>query len=48
MAGVMSLFSPLNVSHGNQGCCAECVLKREDEIECVYDENQNKDEKTNI
>ena len=41
MAGMMSLFSPLTMSHGSQGCCAECTLKREDEVEVVYEENQN-------
>jgi hypothetical protein len=41
MAGMMSLFSPLAMSHGSQGCCAECTLKREDEVEVVYEENQN-------
>lgn len=46
MAAIMSFFSPLTVNHGNSGCCGECVLKKEDEIEFVYEdeENQNKDE----
>ena len=46
MAAVMSFFSPLSVSHGQGSCCAECVMKREDEIELVYEdeEKQNKDE----
>ncbi len=46
MAAMMSLFSPLTVNHGQGSCCAECVMKREDEIELVYEdeENQNKDE----
>jgi len=46
MAAIMSLFSPLSASHGQGSCCAECVMKREDEIELVYEdeENQNKDE----
>ena len=38
MAGVIGLFSPLNVTHGDTGCCAECTFKREDELEVVYDE----------
>ena len=42
MSGVMSVFSPLTMSHGSQGCCAECTLKREDETEIVYEEEQNK------
>lgn len=47
MAGVMSFFSPLTVSHGSQGCCAECTLKREDEIEYVQEDEsiKNKDSK---
>ena len=46
MPAVMSFFSPLTVNHGQGSCCAECVMKREDEIELVYEdeENQNKDE----
>ncbi len=46
MAAVMSLFSPSTASHGQGSCCAECVMKREDEIEFVYEdeESQNKDE----
>ena len=46
MSGVMSLFSPLTMSHGNQGCCAECTLKREDEVEFVYEDedSENKDD----
>lgn len=35
---VWGLFSPLNVTHGDTGCCAECTFKREDELEVVYDE----------
>ena len=47
MAAIMSFFSPLSVSHGQGSCCAECVMKKEDEIELVYEdeENQNKDER---
>lgn len=41
MAGVMSFFSPVNVSHGDSGCCAECTFKREDELEVVYDEEDD-------
>lgn len=46
MAGVMSFFSPLSITQGQGSCCAECVMKREDEIEFVYEDdiNQNKDE----
>tara|TARA_R110002126_G_scaffold6503_2_gene33494 strand:+ start:248 stop:424 length:177 start_codon:yes stop_codon:yes gene_type:complete len=42
MAGVMSFFSPLTVSHGSGSCCAECVLKREDEIEYVEEDESIK------
>jgi len=42
MSGVMSFFSPLTMSHGNQGCCAECTLKREDETEIIYEEEESK------
>ncbi len=42
MAVVMSIFSPLSVSHGSQGCCAECTLKKEDELELVHDEEEPK------
>jgi len=43
MAGVMSFFSPLTISHGDQGCCAECTLKKEDEIE-IIDEDDGRHE----
>jgi len=41
MAGVMSFFSPITVNHGETSCCAECVFKREEEIEVVYEEEDN-------
>ena len=44
MASIMSLFSPLNVTHGQGSCCAECVMKREDEIELVYENENDQDE----
>lgn len=25
MAGVVSLFSPMTMNHGDAGCCAECA-----------------------
>ena len=40
MAGVVSLFSPMTMNHGDAGCCAECAMKKEEEIEIV-DEQQN-------
>ena len=39
MAGV-SLFSPMTMNHGDAGCCAQCAMKKEEEIEIV-DEQQN-------
>ena len=41
MAGVMSFFSPMTVNHGETSCCAECVFKREEEVEVVYEEEDN-------
>ena len=38
MAGLVSLFSPMTISHGDAGCCAECALKKEEEIEVVEEE----------
>ena len=35
MAALMTWFSPLQITHGINSCCAECVLKKEDEIEVV-------------
>ena len=44
MSGLMAFFSPLTVNHGNQGCCAECTLKKEEEVEYVHEETDNTDE----
>ena len=35
LAALMTWFSPLQITHGVNSCCAECVLKKEDEIEVV-------------
>ena len=35
MAALMTWFTPIQVNHGVSSCCAECVLKKEDEIEVV-------------
>jgi hypothetical protein len=43
MAGAMSLLSPMTMSHGEGSCCAECTFKKEEEIEVVYDEEDNKE-----
>lgn len=43
MAATMSLFSPVTASHGQGQCCAECVLKREDEVELVYEDEDSKE-----
>lgn len=45
MAGLMTMFSPMqNIQHGEAGCCAECALKREDEIEVVDEFEQTTEE----
>ena len=44
MAAAMSFFSPVTASHGQGQCGAECVMKREDEIEIVYEDEDNQDE----
>ena len=41
MAGVMGYFSPITINHGDTGCCAECVMKREEEVEIVYQEEDD-------
>lgn len=41
MSGIMSFFSPVTANHGNGSCCAECVFKKEEEIEVVYEEEDN-------
>lgn len=43
MAATMSLFSPVTASHGQGQCCAECVMKREDEVELVYEDEDSKE-----
>lgn len=43
MAGTMSFLSPMTMSHGESGCCAECTFKKEEDIEVVYDEEDNKE-----
>ena len=45
MAGIMATFSPMqNIVHGEAGCCAECALKKEDEIEVVDEFEQTTEE----
>jgi len=45
MAGLMTMFSPMqNIQYGEAGCCAECALKREDEIEVVDEFEQTTEE----
>lgn len=41
MSGIMSFFSPVTANHGSGSCCAECVFKKEEEIEVVYEEEDN-------
>ena len=36
MAAIMSWFSPMQVTHGTDNCCAECrMMKKEDEVSVV-------------
>ena len=42
MAAIMSVFSPIQTTHGTNSCCAECQFKKEDEIE-VVDEHVQED-----
>lgn len=35
MAGILVWFSPIKIQHGTGSCCAECVMKKEDEVELV-------------
>lgn len=42
MAGAMSFFSPVAMSHGDSGCCAECTFKKEEEVEVVDQKEDNK------
>lgn len=45
IAGLMAWFSPLQqVPHGEGLCCAECAMKREDEIEFVEEVEEEKTE----
>lgn len=44
MAALMTMFTPMQVQHGEAGCCAECALKREDEIEVVDEFEQTTEE----
>ena len=41
MAGLMGFFSPMTINHGEASCCAECTFKKEEEIEVVYEEEDN-------
>ena len=43
MARTMRFLSPMTMSHGESGCCAECTFKKEEDIEVVYDEEDNKE-----
>ena len=42
MTAIMSLLSPLLISHGDNGCCAECAIKKEDDIEVVETDEETK------
>jgi hypothetical protein len=41
MAGLMTWFSPMQLTHGADGCCATCQLKKEDETKIEYLEEEN-------
>ena len=43
MVGVMSFFSPITANSGEANCCAECAMKREEEVEVVYQEEENQE-----
>jgi len=44
MAGLMAWFSPIQqIPHGEAGCCAECAMKKEDEIEFVEEIKEEED-----
>jgi len=44
MAGLMAWFSPIQqIPHGEAGCCAECAMKKEDEIEFVEEVKEEED-----
>jgi hypothetical protein len=41
-AWIGTFFSPVQVQHGQNMCCAECaMMKKEDEIEVVHEEKEN-------
>lgn len=41
-AGLAAWFSPMQqIPHGEGLCCAECAMKKEDEIEYVIEEEQH-------
>jgi hypothetical protein len=42
MAMLVAMFQPLQITHGADGCCATCQMKKEDEdaIELVEDKGE--------
>lgn len=38
LAAALAVLQPMQVNHGTTMCCAECQMKKEDEIEVVQDE----------
>lgn len=39
---VVAWFQPLQIQHGQNGCCAECAfIKDEDKIEVIHEEEVN-------
>ena len=47
IAGLMAWFSPMQpIQHGQNGCCAECMMKKPDEVEMV-EEKEEEDTESN-
>ena len=42
MTTLIAMFQPLQITHGADGCCATCQMKKEDEdtIELVEDKEE--------
>lgn len=41
MAALVTMFQPMQITHGTTTCCAECqMIRREDETEMVVEEEE--------
>lgn len=40
IAAFSTVFAALPTNHGTTTCCAECQMKKEDEVEVVQEEEQ--------